>query len=124
MLYQNDREGTQAPGTVDDIGGLSLKEYHWASLYLIKHGLAEGPISKPGGHVIAWAYHVSGRGMDVIEKLIEKSIEQVEENKIPFTSKALSYGQQLMELGIIWSKNPDLLNQAWEYLTQLIESAL
>ena len=89
---------------------------------LIKHNLAEGHISKAGGYQ-AWANHISGRGIDIIENLIEKSIEQVEENKISFTSKSSSYVQQLLELGIIWSKNPDLLNQAWEFFTRLAESA-
>lgn len=113
-----------APGTIKDLEGLSLKEYHWASFYLIKHNLAEGHITNTTGGTSAWASHISGRGMDIIEKLIDKSIEQVEENKIPFTSKSSSYIQQFLELGIIWSKNPDLLNQAWEYFTHLIESAL
>ena len=121
MLYQNDKEGKSAPGTINDLDGLSLDEYHWASLYLIKHNLAEGHISKAGGYR-AWANHVSGRGMDIIENLIDKSIEQVEENKIPFTSKSSSYVQQLLELGIIWSKNPDLLNQAWDYFTRIVGS--
>lgn len=124
MLYQNDKEMKPAPGTIKDLEGLSLKEYHWASFYLIKHNLAEGHITKAGGVASAWASHVSGRGMDVIEKLIDTSIEQVEKNKISFSSKSSSYVQQFLELGIIWSKNPDLLNQAWEYFIHLIESRI
>lgn len=123
MLYQNDIEGKSAPGTVKDLEGLDLDEYHRASLYLIKHNLAEGHISTAGGYR-AWASHVSRDGMDIIEKLIDKSVEQVEENKISFTSKFAPYVQQFLELVIIWSKNPDLLNQAWEHFTHLIESAL
>lgn len=119
MLYQNDMEGKQSLGTINDLDGLTLDEYHRASLYLIKHNLAEGHISKAGGYR-AWASHVTGSGMDIVEKLIDKSVEQVEEKKIEFSAKSMSYTQQFMELIIIWSKNPDLLNLAWDSLSKLI----
>ena len=124
MLYQNDKEMKPAPGTIKDLGGLSLKEYHWASSFLIKNNLAEGPISNAGGIAFAWANHISGRGMKVVEKLIDNSVEQVSKKKISFIAKASSYVEQFTELLTIWAKNPDLLNQAWEFFTHLVESAI
>lgn len=119
MLYQNDKEGKSPPGTIHDLEGLTLDEYHWASLWLIKHNLAEGHITQGGGYR-AWANHISGNGMDIIEKIIDKSIENVEENKISFAAKSGSYLDKLLELAIIWSKNPDLYQRAWDLLNSLI----
>jgi len=112
-------DGKGSPGTINDLEGMSLDEYHRASLYLIKHNLADGHISKGGGYQ-AWADHVTGRGMDIIENLIDKSIEQIEKNKISFTHKLSPYLEKLLELIVIWSKNPDLYQPAWELLTRLI----
>jgi len=120
-LYQNEKEGKSSPGTINDIWGLSLDEYRWTSYYLITHHLAEGGMDKAGGQVHAWASHITGRGIDIIENLIDKSIEQVENKSISFTHKASSYLDKLLELVIIWSKNPDLHQQAWEFLTHLVE---
>jgi len=119
MLYQNEKEGKPAPGTIKDLEGLSLDEYRWASYYLITHNLVDGSMDKAGGHVLAWANHISERGMDVIEKFIDTSIEQVEENKISISNKAVTYVEKLLELFVIWSKNPELQQQAWDLLTEL-----
>ena len=124
MLYQNDKEMKPAPGTIKDLEGLSLKEYHWASSFLIKNNLAEGDISSAGGIAFAWASHISGRGMKVVEELIDNSVEQVSKKKISFIAKTSSYVEQFTELLTIWAKNPDLLNQAWEYFTHLVESVM
>lgn len=120
-LYQNEKEGKPAPGTIKDIWGLSLEEYRWTSYYLITHNLAEGSMDKAGGHVLAWANHITGRGIDKIEHFIDKSIEQVEAKQISFKQKASSYLDKLLELGIIWSRNPDLQQEAWDLLTRLVE---
>jgi len=119
MLYQKDMDGEKPPGTLNDLEGLTLEQYHRASLYLIKNNLAEGHISKAGGYQ-AWANHVTGYGMKIIEKLIENSIPQVEAKKIEFLSKVLSHAQQFCELVIIWSKHPDLLEIAWNSFEKLI----
>jgi len=121
MLYQNEKEGKPAPGTINDLEGLSLEEYRWTSYYLITHNLVDGSMDRAGGHVLAWANHISGRGIDIIEKLIDTSIEHVEENKISFSNKAVTYVEKLLELLVIWSKNPDLHQQAWELLTDLVK---
>jgi len=109
------------PGTIKDerLEGISLEEYAWTSYYLIEHNLVHGKISSTNAGAIAWAGRITGRGIDIIENLIDKSIEQVEENKISFTNKSSPYLEKLLELTIIWSKNPDLYQQAWEWLTSL-----
>jgi len=119
LLYRNDMQGKKSPGAINELEGLDLDEYHRASLWLIKHNLAEGHISKAGGYQ-AWANHVTRSGMDIIEKLIDTSVENVKEKKISFSSKASSYVEQFLELVKIWASNPDLLNHAWENLTKLI----
>lgn len=119
MLYQNDKAGKSPPGTINDLNGLTLDEYHWASLWLIKHNLAEGHISKGGGYQ-AWANHVTGHGMDVVENFIDKSLEQIDETKVSIAVKSSTYVEKLLELAIIWSKNPDLYQQAWELLSSII----
>ncbi len=121
MLYQNEKGGKHAPGTIKDLDGLSLDEYHWASYYLYEHGLVYASIAKGRGHTHVWANHIKGRGIDIIEKLIDKSIEHVDENKISFSNKAVTYVEKLLELFVIWSKNPDLQQQAWEFFTDLIK---
>jgi len=120
MLYQNDMEGKKSPGTINDLEGMSLDGYHRASLYLVNHNLAEGHSTSTRGGYSVWADHVTGRGMDIIENLIDKSIEQVEEKKISFIAKSAPYLEKLIELAIIWAKNPELWRQAWELLTSLV----
>lgn len=120
MLYQNDMQGKPVPGDINDLEGMSLDEYHRASLYLVNHNLAEGHSTSTGEGYRVWANHVTGRGMDIIEKLIDKSIEQVEENRISFTHKLSPYLEKLLELIVIWSEHPNLYQQAWDNLTQLI----
>lgn len=110
------------PGTLKDerLEGISLEEYQWTSYYLIEHNLVRGEITTTRAGAIAWAGRITGRGIDIIENLIDRSIEQVEENKISFTSKSSSYLDKLLELIIIWSNNLDLYQKAWELLTSLI----
>ena len=126
ILYQAAKEGKPGPGTMADesLEGITFDEYRWASYYLITHHLAVGPLGISNAGHSAWAQRIEGRGIDIIENLIDKSIEQVVEKKISFESKSSSYVEQFFELVNIWSKNPDLLNQAWEYFTHLIESVL
>ena len=93
-------------------------------LYLVKHGLAEGHSTSTAGGYQVWANHITGSGMDVVERLIENSVEQVIQKKISFKNKISSYSQQFSELLIIWSKNPDLLNNAYDYLLKLIETLI
>ena len=123
ILYQSAREGKNPPGTMKDPGleGISIKEYQWTSYYLIENNLCHGKIQSTTGGVNAWAGRITDRGIKIIENLIDKSVEQVQENKISITSKAITYLQKLTELLIIWSNNPDLHEKAWELLTSLIK---
>ena len=121
ILYQAAKEMKPTPGTIKDerLEGISLEEYAWTSYYLIEHNLVRGEITSTRAGASAWAGRITGHGIDIIENLIDKSIEQVEENKISFTNKSSPYLEKLLELTIIWSKNPDLYQQAWEWLTSL-----
>jgi len=110
------------PGTMKDerLEGITFEEYSWASYYLIEHNLVHGQISTTNAGSHGWAGRIKGHGMDVIETLIDKSIEKVEESKISFIEKSSPYLEKLLELTIIWSKNPELYSQAWELLTSLV----
>ena len=122
ILYQTAKEGKSLPGTIKDerLKGITLEEYQWTSYYLIEQHLVHGKISSTTAGAHAWAGRITGRGIDIIENLIDKSIESVEESKISFAGKSAPYLDKLLELTIVWSKNPDLYQQAWELLTSLI----
>ena len=122
VLYQAAKEGKPVPGTMKDerLKGISFEEYNWASYYLIEHNLAHGKITSSRAGPSGWAGRITGYGIDIIEDFIDKSIGNIEENKISFTSKSAPYLDKLLELITIWSKNPDLHQQAWDLLTSLI----
>lgn len=122
ILYQSAKEGTSLPGTIRDerLEGITIEEYQWTSYYLIEHHLSHGKILSTNAGALAWAGRITGHGIDIIENLINKSIENVEENKISFISKSSPYLDKLLELTIIWSKNPEIYQQAWELLTSSI----
>jgi len=123
ILYQSAKEGKNPPGTMKDPGleGISIKEYQWTSYYLIENKLCHGKIQPTTGGVAAWAGRITDRGIKIIENLIDESVEQAQENKISISNKAITYLEKLSELLIIWSKDPDLYQQAWELLTDLIK---
>jgi len=123
ILYQAAKEAKQVPGTMADprIKGISIEEYQWTSYYLIEHKLVHGEITNTNAGPGAWAGRISGHGMDIIENLVDRSIKQVEENKISFSNKAITYLEKLLELVGIWSQNPDLHQKAWELLTDLVK---
>ena len=123
IQYQAAKEGKQVPGTMADprIKGISFQEYQWTSYYLIEHNLVHGKIINTNAGPGAWAGRISRDGMDIIENLIDKSIKQVEENKISFSNKAVTYLEKLLELVVIWAQNPDLHQKAWELLTDLVK---
>lgn len=122
ILYQAAKEGKPVPGTLKDerLKGISFEEYGWTSYYLIEHNLARGTITTTNAGSHGWAGRITGHGIDIIEDFIDKSIETIEEEKISFAGKSASYLDKLLELIIIWSKNPDLYQQAWEQFTSLI----
>jgi len=123
ILYQSAKEGKNPPGVIIDprLKGITIKEYHWTSYYLIENKLCYGKIVSTTGGIGSWAGRITGRGMAIIENLIDKSVEQAQENKISISNKAITYLEKLSELLIIWSKDPDLHQQAWELLTDLIK---
>ena len=104
--------------------GITFDEYRWASYYLIENNLVTGTITTTRAGSFGWAGRIKRRGIDIIEKLIDGSVEQVVQNKISFIAKTSSYVEQFTELLTIWAKNPDLLNQALEYFTHLVESVM
>lgn len=121
-IYRSYNEGKPVPGTIAEVGieGITVSDYMRVSYYLIEHNLVYGEITETNAGSISWAGRITGPGIDLIERFIDKSIEQVEKKKISFVSKLSPYLEKLTELFGIWSTHLELFQQAAELLTKLI----
>lgn len=123
-FYKSAKNQTEAPLTMkhEALKDISQTEYNFGCYYLIENGLLHGDSrTVTRGIVIASPSRISGTGIKIVERLIEQSVEVVNTNRIGIINQSLSFVEKLTEIGIIWSKNTEFLQQVWELFSILIK---
>ena len=122
--YKAMRNQTRIPlqENSEKLRDIAKKDYDFNYGYLVKHYLVDGQshYSTDGIEHITPNGGITGSGMDIVETFIDNCIDDVKKVENKIIDNALSYLDKITELLIIWSKNAELYQNAWELLTNLI----